>query len=207
VIVSFKVLKLKVSISIFLAVTNIEEEEEKERKNSRNRWLASYDARRTSGEAEMSQLFQVRPDLIGLSWDEVRETEVPQLSYLGETMNIGQSFSQLKKSWRSYKLYRKEGMPAPDLAFRILKIQKSLGLPLSQFDELDQSWVDQELAMMDETLLEEEEKYVSDSFDFDEHQLTPLEQQLIREERESLMDELRAEEWYPSLIDCLTTDY
>lgn len=109
---------------------------------SMNRWLHSYESRRTSGEFEMSQLLQVGPDLQGLSWDEIRSFPVPQL---GEGMTMGKSFSMLKKSWRSYKLYRKDGMPAPDLAMRILKIQYSLGLPLSEFPELDQSWVEEEL--------------------------------------------------------------
>ena len=110
---------------------------------SMNRWLASYESRRVSGEAEMSQLLQLRPDLAGLSWSEIRNFPVYGL---GDNMTMGKSFSMLKKSWRSYKLYRKDGMPAPDLALRILKIQRSLFLPLSQFDELgDPIWVEEQL--------------------------------------------------------------
>ena len=157
-----------------------------------NRWLHSYESRRTSGEVEMSQLLQVRPDLQGLSWDEIRSFPVPQL---GEGMTMGKSFSMLKKSWRSYKLYRKDGMPAPDLAMRILKIQYSLGLPLSEFPELDQSWVEEELNRSSEDPLdlqlrkEEEQDLVEngeEGFDNDEgmsDEERRLEQELMAEER------------------------
>jgi len=149
----------------------------------------------------MSQLLQVRPDLQGLSWDEIRSFPVPQL---GEGMTMGKSFSMLKKSWRSYKLYRKDGMPAPDLAMRILKIQYSLGLPLSEFLELDQRWVegelnrssdDEQLSPLDLQLRKEEEQdagLVEIGFDNDEEMSDEerrLEQELMAEERaEALAD-------------------
>ena len=171
-------------------------------KESMNRWLHSYKSRRTSGEIEMSQLLQVRPDLQGLSWDEIRSFPVPQL---GEGMTMGKSFSMLKKSWRSYKLYRKDGMPAPDLAMRILKIQYSLGLPLSEFLELDQRWVegelnrssdDEQLSPLDLQLRKEEEQdagLVEIGFDNDEEMSDEerrLEQELMAEERaEALADQ------------------
>src|SRR5215469_13380742 len=178
-----------------------------------NSWLKNYEMRRVSGEEEMNQLLQIRCDLQGLSWDEIREIEVPEL---GEGMNIGKSFSMLKKSWRSYKLYRKDAMPAPDLAMRILKIQYSLGLPLSEFPELDQSWVEQELNRssedpLDLQLRKEEEQDAGlvengeEGFDNDEgmsDEERRLEQELMAEERAEALadvglfpDQDKEEEW------------
>jgi len=57
----------------------------------------------------------------------------------GESMTFGTSFEALRKSWFGYKRSRKDGFPAPDLALRILKVQKALGLPLSEFPELSQN--------------------------------------------------------------------
>ena len=57
----------------------------------------------------------------------------------GESMTFGTSFEALRKSWFGYKRSRKDGFPAPDLALRILKIQKALSLPLSEYFELSQN--------------------------------------------------------------------
>src|SRR5215469_7731198 len=58
--------------SIFLTV--VRRYIEKEMNNSMNRWLASYEARRTRG-ADMSSkgLLSSRFDLEGLTWDEIRD--------------------------------------------------------------------------------------------------------------------------------------
>jgi hypothetical protein len=88
--------------------------------------------------------------LDGLSWAEIREIPIPEL---GEGMTFGTSFEALRKTWYAYKRTKKDGLPAPDLAFRILKLQKFLGLPLSEFNELDRygggsnsEWVNEELS-------------------------------------------------------------
>ena len=127
----------------------------------------------------------------------------------------------LKKSWRSYKLYRKDGMPAPDLAMRILKIQHSMGLPLSEFPELDSEWVIQELdrssdyeqlSPLDIQLRKEEEQdaglvegLTEEGFDNDEgmsDEERRLEQELMAEERAETLadvglfpDQDKEEEW------------
>jgi hypothetical protein len=52
------------------------------------------------------------------------------------------------KTWYSFKTNKKDGFFAPDLALRILRLQKFLGLPLSSFRELDrygEGWVNEEL--------------------------------------------------------------
>jgi hypothetical protein len=132
-------------------------------------WIKDYEVRRTSGESEMSQLLQIRPDLRGLSWNEIRELETDLVDQDGKVMNIGQSFQALKRSWHSFKLNRKYGSPAPELALRILKLQAGLGLPLSDFEqELEgyggMAWALQELENEsssdedEETILLREEK-------------------------------------------------
>ena len=62
-------------------------------------------------------------------------------------MKFGTSFEALRKSWYSYKRYKKDGFQAmcAELALRILKLQKILGLPLSSFEELDNIDLDVEL--------------------------------------------------------------
>jgi hypothetical protein len=114
------------------------------------KWLVDYEARRANGGTEMSQLLQIRPDLYGLSWKEIRELETDLVDNDGKIMNIGQGFQALKRSWYSFKLNRKYGTPAPELALRILKLQKGLQLPLSDFEsELEgyggMAWALQEL--------------------------------------------------------------
>ena len=107
-------------------------------------------------------------------------------------------------------------MPAPDLAMRILKIQYSLGLPLSEFPELDQSWVEQELNRssedpLDLQLRKEEEQDAGlvengeEGFDNDEgmsDEERRLEQELMAEERAEALadvglfpDQDKEEEW------------
>jgi len=122
-------------------------------------WIKDYEFRRTSGKEEISQLLQVRPDLQGLSWNEIREREVPRLVFEGRVLNIGSSFSMLKKSWRSYRLYRKDGIPAQDLELRILKIQYRMGLPLSEFPDLDPEWVQNELDREETEEIDEDPLY------------------------------------------------
>jgi len=99
-------------------------------------------------------------------------------------MTIGKSFSMLKKSWRSYKLYRKDGYPTTDLAFRILKIQRSLSLPLSQFDELgDPAWVEEQL----NNEFDEQEVYEGPGTGVE---LSALDIQLQKEERANALEDV-----------------
>ena len=114
-------------------------------------------------------------------WSEIRDLPVYGL---GDTMTIGKSFSMLKKSWRSYKLYRKDGYPTTDLAFRILKIQRSLSLPLSQFDELgDPAWVEEQL----NNEFDEQEVYEGPGTGVE---LSALDIQLQKEERANALEDV-----------------
>ena len=117
--------------------------------NSMNRWLASYEARRTRG-ADMSSkgLLSSRFDLEGLTWDEIRDIPIEEL---GPGMTFGKGCEQLRKTWLHLKLNRAEGnYHNIDLELRINRLQHFLGFERTQFDDLDPSWVDQELLMEEE---------------------------------------------------------
>ena len=120
-----------------------------EMNNHMDRWLSRYEQMRTDPYTSIKGRLSSRFQLDGLSWAEIREIPIPEL---GEGMTFGTSFEALRKTWYAYKRTKKDGLPAPDLAFRILKLQKYLGLPLSEFNELDRygdEWVNEELSGKD----------------------------------------------------------
>lgn len=120
------------------------------------KWLRQYEQVRTDPYTTIKGRLSSRFELDGLTWAEIREIPIPEL---GEDMTFGKSFEALRKTWYAYKRTKKDGFPAPDLALRILKLQKLLGLPLSEFHELDRyggEWVNEELSGEDIQLKEEE---------------------------------------------------
>jgi hypothetical protein len=110
------------------------------------RHLKRYEQVRTDPFSSIKGRLSTRFDLEGLSWAEIREMPIPEL---GPDMTYGKTWEALRKSWYAYKMTKKEGLSAPDLSLRILKFQKLLGLPLSDFSsELDrygEEWVNEEL--------------------------------------------------------------
>jgi len=72
-----------------------------------------------------------------MSWDTIRNLAVLGMfddrSGYQVAMNVIQCFSALRKSWHHYK-YAK---PDSDIAWRILRLQKSMNLTLAKFEELD----------------------------------------------------------------------
>jgi len=60
-------------------------------------------------------------------------------------------------TWYAYKRSKKDGIYAGDLAYRILRIQKALGFPMSEFPELDSDWIGEELSKEDIQLKKEEQ--------------------------------------------------
>jgi len=158
-----------------------------------NSWLALYEASRVDGIASAKARLSNRkfPDLESMSWAEIRDLPVFGLE---EGLTYGRAFEALRKSWYSYKRSRKDGFPATDVAFRILKIEKALGLePLSEFPELDPQWVQEELNTVEDIQLAREE-YIDRSDDFDEEQMSPEEIQLRREEKQAEMEALGEQE-------------
>jgi hypothetical protein len=153
-----------------------------------DRWLQNYERTRTELYSSVKGRLSNKFDLDSMSWSEIREIPIPEL---GEGMTFGTSFEALRKSWFSYKRSRKDGFPASDVAFRILKIQKALGLPLSEFPELDSDWVNQEL--------ESESGSGEISDDYYGQEMSQEEIQLRKEEREDLLAQVgldgEIEEW------------
>ena len=126
-----------------------------------NAWLRSYEARRTRG-ADMSSkgLLSSRFDLEGLTWDEIRDIPMEEL---GPGMTFGKGCEQLRKTWWHLKQNRREGnYHNMDLELRINRLQHFLGFERTVFDDLDESWVDQELSMEEAGFGEEGESDVSD---------------------------------------------
>lgn len=165
--------------------------------SSMNSWLASYEASRVDGIASAKARLSNRkfPDLESMSWAEIRGLPVYGLD---EGLTYGRAFEALRKSWYSYKRSRKDGFPATDVAFRILKIEKALGLePLSEFPELDSDWVEAELKSVEDIELAREE-YIDRSDGFDMEQMSPEErmeyEELKKEERQAEMEALGVEE-------------
>ena len=93
-------------------------------------------------------LLSSRFDLEGLTWDDIRDIPIEEL---GPGMTFGKGCEQLRKTWLLLKLNRAEGnYHNIDLELRINRLQHFLGFERTQFDDLDPSWVDQELLMEEE---------------------------------------------------------
>ena len=127
--------------------------------NSMQRWLRNYDRVRAIGGLalrnvdEGGSFHSTKFPLEAMSWNEIREIPIPSL---GPEMTFGKSCEALRKSWYHYKMLKRQGTYAGDIAFRINKIQRSMGIPLTEFDDVDPEWVAEELASESEQLTPEE---------------------------------------------------
>jgi hypothetical protein len=96
----------------------------------------------------------------------------------------------LKKLWKSYKIAGRTGEVRSDIAWNIRNIQRAMGIPESQFEELE--------GMDDE---ETEAQEVEENWGFnsgiseESSELTELDKQLKREEQESQDEE--DDWWFP----------
>ena len=106
---------------------------------------------------------------------------------------FGTGCEQLRKTWWHLKQNRREGnYYNRDLELRINRLQHFLGYERTVFDDLDESWVDQELSMEQGVDVEEGESSSDDLIGEE------LSRQLMREE---FKDQLNAwglddgEEW------------
>lgn len=124
------------------------------------KWLNEYDNLRTNPDGINERWVSSKYDVYGLSWREIADIDV--VDYLdqdGNPMKWGQVCSALKKTWKSFSSQqRKEGIYRGDLAFRIVKIQRALGIEESVFPELNQEWVDHELSQEEKELKREEQE-------------------------------------------------
>jgi hypothetical protein len=136
------------------------------------RWLQRYERERHSKRPkEPNESWVSSKYDLGIHWAELQQTFVPELN-----MTFGSAISVLKKSWKSYKIAGREGMNRSDLAYRIVSIQNALGLPKSDFPELENMSFDQEFR---EAWSNENE---GQDRDFEQEPLTQEEIQLRREE-------------------------
>jgi hypothetical protein len=155
-----------------------------------NQWLAAYERRKASGlEGPNKALLSSKFDLESMSWDEIREIPIPEIS---ENATFGTCSESLRKSWYALKRNRAEGnYHNKDLELRINRIQNALGFERTIFDDLDQNWVDNELSM-------EQHKQGEQDEDEDEV-LSPeerqLNQQLKKEERDAELAEWGLEDF------------
>jgi hypothetical protein len=155
------------------------------------RWLKSYEDRRTnpdSGDFKMpSSWHSTKFDLENMSWDERREIPIPELN-----CRFGGACNALKKQWYQFKRLRKEGDRGWDIILRINKIQRALGIEMTEFrDGPDISWVKQQLDLEEGTGVEPssedlELRYEEDHEDWNDSETSepedPLYPQLRREE-------------------------
>jgi hypothetical protein len=103
-----------------------------------DRWIRHYDAIRTNPDALPNRnegWVSTKYPIEGMHWSEIAEIPLPELG-----MKWGAACSSLKKSWWSYKMTKKYGSGLDskrDLAYRINKIQHSMGIPITRFEELE----------------------------------------------------------------------
>src|SRR5215831_1269640 len=95
-------------------------------------WIRRYDNARTNPYESNKTLLSNRFDLEGLSWKEISEIYVPELG-----CEFGPGCNGLRKSWYAYKMTKRNGEYAGDLALRINRVQSALGFPRTEFEELD----------------------------------------------------------------------
>ena len=94
---------------------------------SMNSWLISYEKSRTEGIADIlrgvkGRLSSSKWDLESMSWDKIRDLPVEGYG-LDEGMTFGRTFESLRKSWHAYRLSRKQGFPAPDIALPCIQVK------------------------------------------------------------------------------------
>lgn len=126
------------------------------------RWLRQYDQLRTNPYEPNQSWTSTKFEIEGLRWDELKAIEIPDLlDQDGNPMNWGQACSALRKTWYRYKTEKRQGINVRPLAYRIKKIQRSMGITEAQFPELDEEWAGEQLDMEEgesELLKEEAEE-------------------------------------------------
>src|SRR5437016_12963264 len=61
-----------------------------------------------------------------------------RLEYVPEMRcSVGGCISALKGSWKAYRIAGRNGEPRADLAYRIRNLQLAMGIPTTEFEELE----------------------------------------------------------------------
>ena len=166
------------------------------------KWLRDYEERRTNPDIEFrmpSAWHSTKYDLESMSWNEIREIYLPEIQ-----MTWGVACEAMRKSWFSYKMSKREGDRGWDIILRINRIQRALGIKMTEFrDGPDIEWVKQQLDLEEGTGVEPTSEDLELKFEEDHDQENiwdgsetseiegedPLYAQLRREERtEALAD-------------------
>jgi hypothetical protein len=95
------------------------------------KWLVNYERLRHSKRPNESWISS-RYDIQGMHWQELQQLYLPELN-----MRWGPAVSALKKLWKSYKIAGRTGESRSDIAWKINKIQGSMGIEKSIFPELE----------------------------------------------------------------------
>lgn len=97
-------------------------------------WLRNYENLRHSKNPKERNEFWTssKYPIENMSWQELQELYLPEVK-----MRFGPAVSALKKLWKSYKIAGRNGEPRGDIAWNIRNIQRAMGIPESQFEELE----------------------------------------------------------------------
>jgi hypothetical protein len=163
------------------------------------KWLENYEARRHGGGRGNRETFAKE------SWQSTKydfqhmDPQVLQRLYLPELkMCFGPACSSLRKLWKSYKIASRTGESRSWQAYKIVQIERAMGLEVSQFPELAGMQVEtdeeanesteEELTAEEITLRREElesEVGTSTETEEDTSEWSTLDRQLLREEQEA----------------------
>lgn len=139
-----------------------------------------------------------------MSWDEIRELAIPELN-----CRFGGACMALKKQWYHYKRLKKEGDRGWDIILRINKIQRALGIEMTEFrDGPPIEWIAQQLDLEEGTGVEPSSEDLELKFEEDQDQRDwlsddenegsepedPEYAQLRQEEQQALLEEIRSDD-------------
>ena len=93
-------------------------------------WIRQYDKARNGGIPSEAWASSTKFDIQGMGWAAASKTPIPELG-----MNLGQSCSALKGSWKHYRILGREGGYRKDIAHRIRRLQSAIGLEKTQFND------------------------------------------------------------------------
>ena len=121
------------------------------------KWLMNYERMRLKSNTPNESWISSKYDIQGLPWQELQQIYLPELG-----MCWGPACNSLKKLWKSYKIAGRNGEPRRDIAWKINAIQKAMGIPKSEFPELEGMEMDEELTEEEIQLKREEREDAGD---------------------------------------------
>jgi hypothetical protein len=102
-----------------------------------DKWLHAYELRRLSKNPKElkehnEKWISSKYDIQNMHWTELQQFYLPDLG-----MCWGPACNSLKKLWKSYEIAGRTGEVRSDIAWNIQNIQRAMGIPGSQFEELE----------------------------------------------------------------------